>query len=132
MRREEEKVKTIVISVISVSSILYIIMIQGTVNLERRYRDSLEGAMSSAMHQTLTEVMEKGSYGIRDSNQMMAALLQAMIARLDAGIDLTVRVRHLDYESGRMDLEAVGSYELPNHKRKCITVRRQIAFNSIF
>lgn len=124
--------RTIVILAVSISSIIFVIRIQSTINLERRQEDALENAISLAMHQTLSEVMEQDSYGIRDQNQMLAAFLQAMIERLGEGIDLTVRVHQLDYERGRMDLEAVGSYELPNHKRKEITVRRQIAFNNIF
>lgn len=124
--------RTIVISVISISSMLFVIMIQSTVNWERRQEESMENAVSLAMYQTMSEVMEQDSYGIQDSNQMIAAFLQAMIERMDAGIDLTVRVHQLDYERGRMELEAIGSYELPNHKKKTITVRRQIAFDRIF
>lgn len=124
--------RTIVISVISISSMLFVIMIQSTVNWERRQEESLENALASAMYQTMSEVMEQGSYGIRDSNQMMAAFLQAMLERMEEGVDLTVRVHQFDYERGRMDLEAIGCYELPNQKKKTITVRRQIAFDRIF
>lgn len=124
--------RTIVISVISISSMLFVIMIQSTVNWERRQEESLENALASAMYQTMSEVMEQGSYGIRDSNQMMAAFLQAMLERMEEGVDLTVRVHQFDYERGRMDLEVIGCYELPNQKKKTITVRRQIAFDRIF
>lgn len=124
--------RTIVISVISISSMLFVIMIQSTVNWERRQEESLENALACAMYQTMSEVMEQDSYGIRNSNQMMAAFLQAMLERMEEGVDLTVRVHQFDYERGRMDLEAIGSYELPNHKKKTITVRRQIAFDRIF
>jgi hypothetical protein len=127
-QQEDEEVRTIVISVISISSMLFVIMIQSTVNIEMRERESLENAMSTAMYQTLSEVAEQESYGICDANQMVAAFLQAMMVRMGTDIDLTVKIHQVDYERGKMDVEAIGIYELPNHKNKKIIVRRQIAF----
>ncbi len=120
--------RTVVIAVISISSMLFVIMIQSTVNTVTRHKESLEGAMTAAMYQTMSEVMERDSYGIRDANQMVAAFLQAMIQRMDTDMDLTVKIYDVDRERGRMDVEAVGCYELPNHKKKEVRVRRQIVF----
>jgi hypothetical protein len=107
---------------------LVVIMIQSTVNLEMRKKESLDNAMSAALYQTMSEVVEQESYGIRNTNQMVAAFLQAMIVRMDADMDLTVKVHQVDYVRGEMDVEAIGIYELPNHKNKKISVRRKIAF----
>lgn len=93
-------------------------------------RESIENAMSAAMYQTMSEVMEQDSYGIRNSNQMAAAFLQSMIYRINEDIDLTVKIHQVDYERGKMDVEAIACYELPNHKNKSISTRRQIAFDT--
>jgi predicted RNA-binding protein Jag len=120
--------RTVVISVISISSMLFVIMIQSTINMEVRKKESLENAMSAALYQTMSEVVEQESYGICNANQMVAAFLQAMITRMDTDMDLTVNVHQVDYERGEMDVEAIGTYELPNHKNKTIIIRRKIAF----
>ena len=122
--------RTVVISVISISSMLFTIMIQSTINMDTRMRESMENAMSAAMYQTMSEIMEQDSYGIHNTNQMVASFLQAMIQRIDTDIDLTVKIHHVDYERGKMDVEAIGCYELPNHQNKTITARRKIAFDT--
>lgn len=121
--------KTIIISMISVGSMLFVIMTQSSVNRELRKRQTLENAMSAAMYRTMSEVMEKDSYGIRDTNQMVAAFLQTMMQRMDTDMNLTVTIHEADYERGKLDVEATGTYELPIRGNKSFTIRRSIPFD---
>ena len=118
--------KTVIISVIGISSILLTVMIHITVNEESIRKAELEEAV--AMDQTMTEVMEQGSYGIGSRNELVAAFLQAMLQKVDKNIDLTVLIHRLDKSRGTMDIEAVGEYLLPDHKKKRISIRRQVVF----
>lgn len=88
----------------------------------------MEKALTVSMYQTMSEVMEKSSYGITNRNEMMAAFLQSMIQKIDSEIDLTIIVHEFQYEAGIMDIEAVGEFELPNSTLKKISVRRKLAF----
>ena len=120
--------KTVVLSVISISSILLVVMIHITVNEESVQTVEVSDALASAMNQTLTEVMEQGSYGISSRNELVAAFLQAMLQKVDKNISLTMRIHHLDERNGTMDVEAVGEYILPDRNKKQISIRRQVVF----
>lgn len=120
--------RTVIVSVIHVSSIVLIIMVHNAVNGESLRRTELSDALAVAMDQTMTEVMEKDSYGINDRNQMVAAFLQSMLQKVDSSIDLKVMIHKLDKDKGTMDVEAVGEYRLPGKGKKQISIRRQIVF----
>lgn len=120
--------RTVIVSVIHVSSIVLIIMVHNAVNGESMRRTELSDALAVAMDQTMAEVMEKDSYGINDRNQMVAAFLQSMLQKVDSSINLTVMIHKLDKDKGTMDVEVVGEYSLPGQGKKQISIRRQIVF----
>lgn len=90
--------KTIVISMIGIGSILFVVMIQHTASKRMWSYERAETSLSSAMEQTMSEVMEENHYGIENRNEMLAALLQSLIAKWNHEIDLTVLVHKMDYE----------------------------------
>lgn len=120
--------RTVILSVISISSILLVVMIHTTVNEESVQTVEMGDALAVAMNQTMTEVMEQGSYGISDRNELVAAFMQAMLQKVDQNISLTMMIHELDERKGTMDVEAVGEYVLPGCKKKSISIRRQIVF----
>ena len=81
-----------------------------------------------AMGQTLSEVMEKNSYGIQNRNEMIAAFLQSMIRRTSEDVDLTVKVHQLDYELGQMDVEVRGNFLVEGEETREVCVRRKMVF----
>ena len=123
--------RTVIICVIYISSILLIVMIHNTVNGESLRKKELSDALAVAMDQTMTEVMEKDGYGINDRNQLVAAFLQSMLQKVDSNINLTVMIHKLDKEKGMMEVEAVGEYGLPDLGKKQISLRRQIVFDGL-
>lgn len=120
--------RTVIISVINISSILLIVMVHNTVNKESVRNTELSDALTVAMDQTMTEVMEKQSYGMDNRNELVAAFLQAMLQKVDSSISLTVLIHKLDQEKGTMEVETVGEYILPDKRKKRISIRRQIVF----
>lgn len=120
--------RTVIISVIGISSILIVVMMQTTVNMTSIRQEEIGDALGTAMAQTMSEVMEQESYGIRNRNEMVAAFLQSMLRKINSDIDLTVKIHQCNYETGKMDVEAIGEYRLPNHRTGSVSVRRQIAF----
>lgn len=120
--------RTVIISVIGISSVLLVVMIQSTINTEALQRESLANALSASMEQTMSEVMERESYGIENRNEMIAAFLQAMIQKVNSDVDLTVKIYQLNYETGTMDVELRGEFPLPDKKKKTVAVRRKVAF----
>lgn len=90
----------------------------------------MEESLSKAMDQTLSEVMEKSSYGIRNRNEMMAAFLQAMLRKIRDNIDLTVKIYHVDYTLGQMDVEIVGEIDSGDRKSRKIAIRRKMIFDT--
>ena len=90
--------KTIVISMIGIGSILFVVMIQHTASKRMWSYERAETSLSSAMEQTMSEVMEENHYGIENRNEMLAALLQSLIAKWNHEIDLTVLVHKMDYD----------------------------------
>ena len=59
---------------------------------------------------------------------MMAAFLQSMIRRINEDVDLTVKVHHLDYDLGQMDVEVMGRFYGKGDKSGDIRVRRKMVF----
>ena len=100
--------KTIVISMIGIGSILFVVMIQHTASKRMWSYERAETSLSSAMEQTMSEVMEENHYGIENRNEMLAALLQSLIAKWNHEIDLTVLVHKMDYDKRQMDVEVCG------------------------
>ena len=84
--------------------------------------------LAAVMDQTMTEIMEQGSYGVSNCNDLMAALLQSMMRKVDQTISLTVMIHALDKKRGMMDIEAVGEYIPPYPDMEKISIRRQIIF----
>ena len=96
--------KTIVISMIGIGSILFVVMIQHTASKRMWSYERAETSLSSAMEQTMSEVMEENHYGIENRNEMLAALLQSLIAKWNHEIDLTVnRELHISGSTIRID-----------------------------
>lgn len=122
--------RTVIISVIGISSFFLIVMIQKNINARTWEREELEESLSKAMDQTLSEVMEKSSYGIRNRNEMMAAFLQAMLRKIRDNIDLTVRIYHVDYTLGQMDVEIMGEIDSGDRKSRKIAIRRKMIFDT--
>lgn len=119
--------RTVIISVIGISSILIVVMIQTTVNMASIRHEEVTDALATAMSQTMSEVMEQESYGIRNRNEIIAAFLQSMLQKISSDIDLTVKIHQCNYETGKMDVEAIGEYRLPDYRKRSVSVRRQIA-----
>lgn len=122
--------RTVIISVIGISSFFLIVMIQKNINAKTWEREELEESLSKAMDQTLSEVMEKSSYGIRNRNEMMAAFLQAMLRKIRDNIDLTVKIYHVDYTLGQMDVEILGEIDSGDRKSRKIAIRRKMIFDT--
>ncbi len=122
--------RTVIISMIGISSLALIIMIQQSINVKSIKEEELKEALTTAMSQTMTEVMEESSYGISNRNEMMASFLQSMIQKVGEDMEISVKIYDMDYEKGSMDVEAKGTYYLPNQKEEQVTLRRQIAFVS--
>lgn len=122
--------RTVIISVIGISSFFLVVMIQKNINAKTWEREELEESLSKAMDQTLSEVMEKSSYGIRNRNEMMAAFLQAMLRKIRDNIDLTVKIYHVDYTLGQMDVEIMGEIDSGDRKSRKIAIRRKMIFDT--
>lgn len=122
--------RTVILSVIGISSFFLIVTIQKNINARTWEREELEESLSKAMDQTLSEVMEKSSYGIRNRNEMMAAFLQAMLRKIRDNIDLTVKIYHVDYTLGQMDVEIVGEIDSGDRKSRKIAIRRKMIFDT--
>ena len=115
--------KTIVISMIGIGSILFVVMIQHTASKRMWSYERAETSLSSAMEQTMSEVMEENHYGIENRNEMLAALLQSLIAKWNHEIDLTVLV-----DKRQMDVEVCGRMNMDEGKEETVSVRRKIVF----
>ena len=120
--------KTIVISMIGIGSILFVVMIQHTASKRMWSYERAETCLSSAMEQTMSEVMEENHYGIENRNEMLAALLQSLIAKWNHEIDLTVPVHKMDYDKRQMDVEVCGRMNMDEGKEETVSVRRKIVF----
>ena len=120
--------KTIVISMIGIGSILFVVMIQHTASKRMWSYERAETSLSSAMEQTMSEVMEENHYGIENRNEMLAALLQSLIAKWNHEIDLTVLVHKMDYDKRQMHVEVCGRKNMDEGKEETVSVRRKIVF----
>ncbi len=120
--------RTVIVSVIGISSLFLVVLIQRNVMAETWGRESMEESLTDAMDQTLSEVMEGNRYGIQNRNEMMAAFLQAMIRRMEEDVDLTVKVHKIDYELGQMDVEVIGKKPEDGEQGKSISLRRKMVF----
>ena len=113
-----------IIVFVGASSIVLVIMMQSSINIENIQREEVTASLEFAMTQTMQELMEKNSYAVRNTNEMMAMFLQEMLARVEGDMNLTVISHACDYEKGFMDMEAVGEFTLPGNRIKKVSVRR--------
>lgn len=113
-----------IIVFVGASSIVLVIMMQSSINIENIQREEVTASLEFAMTQTMQELMEKNSYAVRNTNEMMAMFLQEMLARVEGDMNLTVISHACDYEKGIMDIEAVGEFTLPGNRIKKVSVRR--------
>ena len=120
--------RTVIVSVIGISSLFLVVLIQRNVTRQMWEYDKIEESLTVAMGQTLSEVMEKNSYGIQNRNEMIAAFLQSMIRRTSEDVDLTVKVHQLDYELGQMDVEVRGNFLVEGEEAREVCVRRKMVF----
>ena len=120
--------RTVIVSVIGISSLFLVVLIQRNVTRQMWEYDKIEESLTVAMGQTLSEVMEKNSYGIQNRNEMIAAFLQSMIRRSSEDVDLTVKVHQLDYELGQMDVEVRGNFLVEGEETREVCVRRKMVF----
>ena len=120
--------RTVVISVIGVVSVLIVVMTHTAVSEQSIHEEELQTALSTAMNQTMEEVFEQNSYGIENHNEMIAAFLQAMICKVNPEISLTVRVYTCDKENGILDVEASGEYNIPETGKRKVSVRRKMKY----
>lgn len=121
--------KTIIVSVIGISSLFLVVMIQKNVNEKTWQEEQLENSLAVAMSQTLEEIIVGEHYGITNQNEMMAAFLQAMLRKVDCEVDVTIKVHQINYVLGQMDIEAIGTYSLANGKKCRVSVRRNMIAN---
>ena len=120
--------RTVIVSVIGISSLFLVVLIQRNVTRQMWEYDKIEESLTVAMGQTLSEVMEKNSYGIQNRNEMIAAFLQSMIRRTSEDVDLTVKVHQFDYELGQMDVEVRGNFLVEGEETREVCVRRKMVF----
>lgn len=116
--------KIVMIALIGASSIVLVIMMQSSINIENIRREEVSDSLAFAMTQTMQELTENHSQAIQNSNEMMALFLQQMMARVNEEMNLTVISHECNYEKGVMDIEAVGEFTLPGNRVKKVSVRR--------
>lgn len=120
--------RTVIVSIIGISSLFLVVMIQQNINASTWEKEELEESMATAMEQTLSEVMEGNSYGISNRNEMLAAFLQTMLCRVREDIDLTVKIHQMDYDLGQIDVEATAIYKRDGDEEHKVSVRRKMVF----
>lgn len=120
------KMRTIIVSVIGISSLFLVFIMQQNINRKSWAEEELFDSLTVAMNQTMTEMLEGDSYGITNQNEWMAAFLQSMICRLPYDVDLTVKVYQFDYELGQIDVEVIGRYRMGNGEEEVKSVHRKL------
>lgn len=122
--------RTVIVSVIGISSLFLVVMVQRNITARIWEREEMEEALSAAMEQTLSEVVEKNSYGMQNRNEMIAAFLQAMLRRIQEDVDLTVKIHQFDFVLGQMDVEVMGEIRKKGKKTRRIRLRRKLIFQT--
>ncbi len=120
--------KTMIISSTCVSAFLFALVIQSVINGKTAYVQELEDALSTAVSQTVKEVMEQDSYGIENRNEFIAAFLQALVVRTNSDVDMTVRVIRADPAAGVLDIEVREAVRILSVYEKELVVRRKVVF----
>lgn len=121
--------RSVIVSVLGVSSVFLVVMMHSSINTISMVEEEVTEALSCAMEQTLTEVVDQENHGIKNRNEMIAAFLQAMLQKISADVDLTVKIHEMNYDGGVMDVEVIGKYPLTGTREKTITLRRKIALS---
>ncbi|MBO6108911.1 MAG: hypothetical protein J6P16_05865 [Eubacterium sp.] len=105
------------------AALLMIMMLQGMAYGDNIREMRLRSAMSKAMITTVGE-MGEGT----EPNKVLAVFMQRLIKQVDDDVDLTLRICDMDAVEKRMEVEAVGEYELLPGSRRSVSIRRSISF----
>lgn len=122
--------RTVMVAIIGVSSLLFVINIQRNINEKNWQQQQIDEALRVSMFQTLQEVSDRESDGITNQNEMMAAFLQSMIRKMDREVNLTVKVHEANFKHGQMEVEAIGTYQTKDGNSHSVSVRKNIRLNT--
>lgn len=120
--------RTVVIAITGLCCILYVVMIQSSINSKSARETELRDGLSTAIYQTMQEVMKNGSYGVEDKNEFIAAFLQSMLIKVNSDVELKVKIMELDLKEGLLDVEVIAVYNDVKQSRKELTLRRTVVY----
>lgn len=120
--------RIIIISISSVLCLLFSMLTQTVINSRSLREAELQDAIGTSVSQTLEEVMSE-SYGIETDEEMVAALLQGILVKINSDIELTVDIIQMDRKEGLLDVRVSAQYQDVGEQKRVIEVRRTALYD---
>ena len=90
----------------------------------------LEENLSTAMKQTMKEVMENKETARWERDEMVSSFLQLLISKMSGEINLIIKIIQADIEHGILDVELTGIFSISGNQSREIVVRRKVTFTN--
>lgn len=90
----------------------------------------MNDSLSSAVEQSLDNVMSKHDYDISDKEQFVADFTESLLLQIDSKSKITVNVIKADTEKGLLSLEIVEEFTYPNGKIGSVSYNKTAIFDT--
>ena len=114
-----------VLFLICVLAVFNVLSLHGRNSRTTEMYDSL----SSAVEQSLDNVMTKSDYSIKDKEQFVSDFTESLLYQIDSESKITVNVIKADTEKGLLSMEIVEEFAYPNGKVGSVTYQKTAIFD---
>lgn len=92
-------------------------------------QEEAETALSQAIDSTLAHVMSEKNYSIKESGDLIADFLKALLVQTNSDSDITVSVLEADAKLGILSVEITEKYTHPNGEKGSVSSVRTVIFD---
>lgn len=111
--------------------VIVVIMIIITVNGKMTRSKELTSTLSSAVDQSVENVMQDKSYTINNKDEFIADVIQNLLNTYENDSEIEIQVMAADDEKGLLALRVIEHYVNPNGKEGSNTYDKTVIFDSI-
>lgn len=108
-----------------VITLMLIMTMYGRINRSMELKSNL----SSVVEETLGNVMVNEKYGVRNTTEMVADVVEAFVYTIDAKSDAQIDIFQCDKERGIISVLVTFLYKHPNGKQGSIEAERTVIYN---
>lgn len=94
-------------------------------------QNEVEAALTSAVEQTLSNLMVEKHYSINNTHEFIADFTQRLVLGLDSDSEVTINILAMDMEKGLLDVEVVETYRQMDGSTGSASYRKTVILDEV-